>query len=132
MGTIGRIRRELPIPAPEKPRVKTMPSAKRVTADRPNHVWHVDFTTVPTAGGFWVPWLPFALNQCWPFCWWVAVAVDHYSRKSLGFAVFKKQPTSKQVCQFFGRLIAKVGTAPKYLITDSWRSVHFPGIPTLV
>jgi hypothetical protein len=45
--------------------------------------------------------------------------VDHSSRKALGFAVFKKQPTSEQVRAFFGRLIAQVGAAPKYLVTDS-------------
>jgi transposase InsO family protein len=76
-------------------------------------------TVVPTAGGFWVPWLPFALPQCWPCCWWVAVVIDHYSRRALGCAVFKQQPTSEQVRQFLGRIIAKVGTAPKYLVTDS-------------
>ena len=32
-----------------------------VTAKRPNHVWHVDLTTVPTAAGFWTSWLPFAV-----------------------------------------------------------------------
>ena len=116
--TIGRIRREAPV-EPPTPRVKAMPSARRVTADRPNHVWHVDLTVVPTAAGCWAPWLPFALPQCWPFCWWVAVVVDHYSRKALGFAVFKKQPSSGQVRQFLGRVIAQVGAAPKYLVTDS-------------
>jgi transposase InsO family protein len=87
--------------------------------DRPNHVWHTDLTVVPTAAGFWVPWLPFALPQYWPFCWWVAVVIDHYSRRALGFAVFKQQPSSQQVRQFLGRAIAKAGTAPKHLVTDS-------------
>jgi putative transposase len=96
-----------------------MPSARRVTADRPDHVWHTDLTAVPTSAGYWVPWLPFALPQQWPFCWWLAVVIDHYSRRALGFAVFKQQPTSKQVRQFLGRVIAKVGAAPKHLITDS-------------
>jgi transposase InsO family protein len=63
--------------------------------------------------------MPFVLMQCWPFCWWVAVVVDHFSRRAMGFAVFKQQPTSLQVRTFFGRLIATVGTAPKHLITDS-------------
>ena len=40
-----------------------MPSARIVTANRPNHVWHVDLTVVPTNAGFWVPWLPFALTS---------------------------------------------------------------------
>jgi hypothetical protein len=47
-----------------------MPSARRVTAKRPNHVWHVDLTTVPITTGFWTSWLPFALPQFSPFCWW--------------------------------------------------------------
>jgi putative transposase len=119
--SVGRIRQEPPIsvPTPPEPPDETMPSARRVTADRPNHVWHTDLTVVPTAAGFWTPWLPFALPQCWPFCWWVAVVVDHYSRRALGFAVFKQQPASDRVRQFLGRIIAKVGASPKYLITDS-------------
>jgi transposase InsO family protein len=76
-------------------------------------------TAVPTSAGYWVPWLPFALPQCWPFCWWLAVVVDHFSRRALGFAVFKQQPTARQVRQFLGRVVAKVGAAPKYLVTDS-------------
>ena len=89
-----------------------------VTAKRPNHIWHVNLTTVPTAAGFWATWLPFALPQCWPFCWWVAVAIDHFSRRVMGFAVFAKQPASLAVRAFLGRTIAKAGTAPKYLICD--------------
>jgi len=56
-----------------------------VTAKYPNHVWHVDLTAVPIVG-FWVPWLPFALPQVWPFCWWVAVGIDHFSRRVMGAA----------------------------------------------
>jgi hypothetical protein len=37
----------------------------------------------------------------------------------MGLAVFKQQPTSAQVRQFLGRVIAGVGTAPQYLVTDS-------------
>jgi putative transposase len=118
--TVGRIRKEPPAREPTPPPVKPMPSARRVvTAKHPNHVWHADLTVVPTRAGMWTSWLPFALPQCWPFCWWVAVVVDHYSRKALGFAVFKKQPTSEQVRVFLGRLIAQVGATPKYLVTDS-------------
>ena len=32
--------------------------------------------------GMWCTWLPFALPQRWPFCWWVLVAVDHFSRRA--------------------------------------------------
>ena len=59
-----------------------------VTAKRINHVWHVDLTLVPTRLGFWAPWLPFSLAQCWPFGYWVAVVIDHFSRRAMGFAVF--------------------------------------------
>jgi hypothetical protein len=56
------------------PAEDSTPTDRVVTAKRPNHVWHVDLTAVPL-GGFWVPWLPFSLPQCWPFCWWLAAAV---------------------------------------------------------
>jgi hypothetical protein len=51
-------------------------SARVVTAKYPNHVLHVDLTGVPTAAGFWVPWIPFARPQGWPSGWWVAVVLD--------------------------------------------------------
>ena len=84
----------------------------------PNHVWHVDLTVVPTSAGFWTPWLPFARVQRWPFCWWVAVALDHASRFVVGVAVFKRRPTSAQVCAFMNRAIQKAGSRPRYIITD--------------
>jgi transposase InsO family protein len=115
--TVGRLRRQAP--TPPAPPAETMPSTSRVTAKRPNHVWHVDFTMVPTSAGHWAAWLPFALPQCWPFCWWLAVVVDHFSRRALGCTLLTRQPTSKGVCQFLGTVIARVGAAPKHLVTDS-------------
>ncbi len=91
---------------------------RTVTAKRPNHVWHVDLTVVPTAAGFWVPWSPLSLPQVWPYCWWIACAVDHYSRLVLGFAVFTKQPTSASVRAFLGRTIHRSGACPKYIVCD--------------
>ena len=32
--------------------------ARTIIAERPDHVWHVDLTTVPTAAGFWCSWSP--------------------------------------------------------------------------
>jgi transposase InsO family protein len=117
--TIGRMRREPPVPAPAaRPSARVMPSASRVTADYVHHVWHVDLTTVPTTAGFWTSWLPFALPQRWPFCWWLAVALDHFSRRVVGFTVFTQQPTSEQVRRWLGRVVGKVGAAPRYLVTD--------------
>ena len=74
------------------------PSERVVTAKRPNHVWHVDQTAV-LLGGFWVPRLPFSLPQCWPF-WWLAVVVDHFSRRVMGIAIFRKPPDCQQVITF--------------------------------
>ena len=78
----------------------------------------MDLTTVPTAGGFWVPWVPWALPQRWPFCWWVGVIVDHFSRRIMGVGVFTQNPTSGAVRQMLGRAIRQAGTAPDHLITD--------------
>ena len=85
-------------PPARHPSKRKSPAAERVvTAKRPNHLWHVDLTLVPTAGGFWVSWCPFPIAQRWPFCWWVAVVVDHFSRRALGTATFKKEPTAADV-----------------------------------
>ena len=77
----------------------------------------MDLTAVPIAG-WWVPWLPFSLPQCWPFCWWAAVVVDHFSRRAMGFTVWKTPPASQAVRQFLGTLIAKGKAAPKYIVCD--------------
>ena len=68
-------------------------------------------TTVPTTG-FWVPWAPFCLAQVWPFCWWVIVVIDHFSRAVIGFAVFKKQPTADEVIAFMTKAVHAVGSPP--------------------
>ena len=81
-------------------------------------MWLTDLTTVPTSLGFWCSWLPFALPQRWPFCWWLAVAVDHYSRRIMGFTVFEHPPTSVAIRAFLGRAIRQAGTVPRHLITD--------------
>lgn len=92
--------------------------ARVVTAKCPDHVWHVDMTVVPTGSGFWVPWTPFTLPQSWPFAWWLAVAVDHFSRRLQGFALFVSQPSAEEVCAFLERAIDRVGAKPKHIITD--------------
>jgi putative transposase len=109
--------RSKPSPRAEVDAMSTK-SPRVVTAKRPNHVWHVDLTTVPIGSGFWISWLPFALPQCWPFCWWLAVAVDHYSRRAMGVAVFCRQPKSADVSAFLSRTIRDAGAPPKYVICD--------------
>ena len=113
--TIGRILKEPTRPTPPK-----IPAAtgRVVTARRPNHVWHIDLTTVPTGGGYWIPWFPFALPQYWPFSWWLAVIVDHYSRRAMGIAVFSKPPTSQVIRAFVGSVITDANAIPDHLICD--------------
>jgi putative transposase len=91
---------------------------RTVTALRPNHVWHLDLTAVPTLRGFWMPWSPFALPQVWPFCWWLAVVIDHFSRAVIGFSAYRKPPSSEQLCVFLEETIRGSAGPPKYLISD--------------
>jgi transposase InsO family protein len=104
--------------APPPPPLKAKMTTPVVTARRPHHVWHVDLTVTPTRAGFWCPWLPNALPQCWPFGWWIAVVIDHYSRRVLGTTTFYKQPTSEEVRAFLGRTIQQASATPNYLICD--------------
>jgi len=54
----------------------------------------------------------------WPCCWWVAVAIDHFSRRVMGISVWKDTPSSLQVRHFMGQIIARIGRSPKYIICD--------------
>ena len=104
---------------PTRPAKRSKPSVIRaVTAKRPNHVWHLDLTTVPTIGGFWISWWPFALPQRWPFCWWVAVVVDHLSRRAMGVAYFKQEPTARDMTRWLRQVCRAVGSWPGHIITD--------------
>ncbi|MCP4896055.1 MAG: DDE-type integrase/transposase/recombinase [bacterium] len=112
--TVGRILKENQHPVPVDPASST----HVVTAKHPNHVWHVDLTAVPTSLGLWAPWLPFVLPQCWPFCWWVAVVIDHYSRRVMGLETFKSNPTFVSVSHFLECAIHTASATPKYVICD--------------
>ncbi|MCK5406210.1 MAG: transposase, partial [Candidatus Krumholzibacteria bacterium] len=57
----------------------------------------------------------------WPFCWWVAVVIDHFSRAVVGFAVFHDRPTSGDIQRFLDRAIRGTAGPPKYVITDKGR-----------
>jgi transposase InsO family protein len=94
---------------------------KRIVARHPNHVWGCDLTTVPISFGFWTSSFPFAWPQRWPFCWWIAIVVDHFSRRIMGIAIFPKQPTAEAVRTFLARVIRKARARPKHLITDQGR-----------
>ncbi len=120
--TVGRMLRE---DTPEKePDELTLhqespPSAGRVvSAKYADHNWHVDLSIIPTAAGFWVPWLPFSKPLRWPFCWWIAVVIDQFSRRLNGFALFKEPPSSVEVCEFLDRVMERTESRPKHVITD--------------
>jgi putative transposase len=106
-------------PAPVAP-AEPLSSAKprTVIANYPNHVWGVDTTAVPTSTGFWASWFPFSLAQSWPFCWWVAVVIDHWSRRSLGLASFKRRPTADEICIVLDEAARRAGRVPKYTVSD--------------
>jgi transposase InsO family protein len=113
--TVRRMMREDRLPPPS---ATARLVARTITAKKPNDLWHVDLTTVPTALGFWIPWLPFALPQAWPFCWWVGIAIDHCSRRAMGFGVFRRQPSASAVREFLARRFREEGCQPRHLVTD--------------
>ncbi len=124
VSTVGRMLKERDTQRPEPVHTAGVEEStgatkegKPVQAQEPNHTWQVDLTLVPTAAGFWVPWLPFSILQLWPFSWRVACVVDHYSRRVLGFTLFKKEPKSVDIRTFLGRVVERHG-APKYIVSD--------------
>jgi hypothetical protein len=114
--TVGRILKEKPRHKPSTSDEEVADEGRIVTAKYSNHVWHTDLTIVPTGLGFCCSWMPFVLPQKWPFCYWVAIAIDHFSRRVTGVTAFKSQPTCREVCGFPGRTIAKAGKAPRRII----------------
>jgi len=98
--------------------IATAQSERRIRSSRPNHIWLVDLTTVPTLSGFWVSWLPWSLPQRWPFSCWVAVGIDHLSRRIMGVRVFRGRPTAAAMSAFLASMIRAAGQAPRHLITD--------------
>lgn len=115
--TVKRILKEKPVPPPQTTE-QAESAGCVVTAKRPDHVWHIDLTVVPCGAGLWCAWLPFALPQRWPFCWWVLVAVDHFSRRAVGVGVFATRPDCRAVCTSLGQILHRVGTTPKYIVCD--------------
>src|SRR5688572_2972286 len=109
--------RSSPPPPSAQPSV-TQRRRPPVKSRQPHHVWHADFSVVPTAFGFFVPWLPFAILQRWPFCWWVCVVLDHFSRAVVHAGVFRKQPTTAETWALLDEAIAIARAKPKYIVTD--------------
>jgi len=111
--TVRRMLQETQSP---KPCLTVEAASRTIAARKPNVLWHVDLTSVPTTLGFWTSWSLFALPQVWPFCWWLAVIVDHSSRRIMGFAVFPRQPASAFVKRFLGSLFRS--HQPQHLVSD--------------
>ncbi|MGH7145530.1 MAG: DDE-type integrase/transposase/recombinase [Planctomycetota bacterium] len=127
--TVGRMRKEPSVAPPVLPaddqaaEVDAQEAAaakpiRKLKSKYPDHIWNIDLTVVPTLAGFWLPIVPFALLQRWPFCWWVAVAKDHYSRRVMHVEAYKTEPTARRMGTFLKEAVKKTGRAPKHLITD--------------
>jgi transposase InsO family protein len=54
----------------------------------------------------------------WPFAWWQAVVVDHFSRKVLALAVFRSEPSAVEVCALLDEARRQARAFPKYIVTD--------------
>ena len=119
--TVARILKEKPAEAPEPSSSTDMSKRSRIVSKYPGHTWHADLTVVPISGGFWAIWVPNSLQQRWPVCWWLLNVVDHFSRRSMGFAVFKTQPDSEEVTGALDRIIRIEQVKPKHLIVDQAR-----------
>ncbi len=112
--TVGRMLNDGPKPVvePEMPRRRDT----KIVAKFPDHAYHIDLTAIPTQSGFWAPWFPGSLPQCWPFCWWVLAVLDHFSRRIVAVGVFANKPDCRTVCTLLGRSFLK--REPNHLISD--------------
>ena len=125
--TVERILKEKPAKDPGPASADTGKQC-RIVSKYPSHTWHADLTAVPISGRFWTSWIPNALWQRWPVCWWLLNVVDHFSRRSMGFAVFKRSPSSEEVTAALDRIILKEDIQPKYIIVDQgsqFKCEHF-------
>lgn len=124
VSSVGRFLKEALPRNPPDPAVDSVLTG--IESRGPNHIWLADLTTVPITFGFWLSWLPFSLPQRWPYCWWVAIVIDHFSRRLMGFAIFTQQPSSLAVRTFMGRLMRQAKAKPRHLITDQGEQFRAP------
>jgi hypothetical protein len=121
--TVARMRRWTP-PAPPgcAPKAEktetTAKGSRSVTARYAHHVWHVDLTLLPIVSGSWVPWVPQALLQRWPFCFWLAAVLDHHSRAVVGSRLFLSEPSAGDVTRLLDAARRRSSTMPKYIVSD--------------
>ncbi len=125
--TVERILKERSA-APPNPTDDKAGNQCRIVSKYPDHTWNADLTAVPISGGFWTRWIPNSTRQRWPICWWVLNVIDHFSRRSMGCAVFKCRPTSDEVTAALDRIMSKEQVQPKHLIIDhgsEFKCEHF-------
>ena len=89
-----------------------------VTARYPHHLWHVDLSLLPRVSGWWVSWVPHSLKQAWPFCFWIGVVLDHFSRSVVAWRLYLSQPSARQVCSLLEKAHRNAGLAPRHIVTD--------------
>jgi len=68
--------------------------------------------------GILVPMVPLRLAAVLAFLLVADDCSDHYSRRVVGFTIFRQVPTSVAVRACLGRAIASVGAAPRYVVSD--------------
>ena len=102
----------------------------KIVSKYPGHTWNADLTAVPISGGFWTYWIPNAICQRWPVCWWVLNVVDHFSRRSVGFAVFQCRPVSEEVTAALDRIMDAEQIRPRSLLTKrpDFKCEHFGNV----
>jgi hypothetical protein len=127
---VGRILKENPI-KPRDPATDDAGKQCKIVSKYPGHTWNADLTAVPISGGFWTYWLPNAIWQRWPVCWWVLNVIGHFSRRSMRYAVFKCRPTSEEVTAALDRIMLAEQVRPKHLIVDQgaeFKCEHFENV----
>jgi len=116
--TVKRCIDEPPIEPFKAVEPTTPPTSPSIPAWYSDHVWSVNLTVVASCDGLWTLWSPNALAQVHPYSWYVMAVIDHFSRRIMGFEVFKQQPTAVQVASAMERICTRNGLTPKYLISD--------------
>jgi transposase InsO family protein len=99
--SVQRIKREGP-PRRPRPQPDRTSLGRPVKADRPNHVWLADLTTVSL----------FGLRTIW-----IGAVVDVFSRKVLAIRAWARTPTGRDVRLLLRAAIQLCGSA-RYLVTD--------------
>jgi putative transposase len=133
--TVRRRRKEKPVPPALAPpdssadakstsedqspsTAKPVAIGRGVTSKREHHVWHIDMTWLSFGLGNWVPWVPHALPNVFPFGLYLGAVMDQWTRRIMGVKLFLKEPSERQIVELLKLTVAQEGAAPKHLISD--------------